>query len=51
MFDGLAGSFRVIRLRSRDPKCAVCGDNPVITELIDYEQFCQSCANDKVRRN
>ena len=24
----------------RDPKCPVCGPNPTITELIDYDQFC-----------
>ena len=51
MFDGLAGSFRVIKLRSRNPGCAVCGDAPTITELIDYEQFCQSRANDKVSQH
>ncbi len=38
-FDALAMSFKEFRLR-RDPKCPVCGDNPSITELIDYEQFC-----------
>ncbi|AJQ92823.1 molybdopterin-synthase adenylyltransferase MoeB [Gynuella sunshinyii] len=25
---------------SRDPQCPICGDQPVITELIDYEAFC-----------
>lgn len=25
---------------SRNPECPVCGDEPAITELIDYEQFC-----------
>ena len=24
----------------RDPACPVCGDNPEITELIDYKEFC-----------
>src|SRR5262249_57191084 len=24
----------------RNPKCTVCGDQPTITKLIDYEQFC-----------
>lgn len=38
-FDALAMSFKEFRLR-RDPNCPVCGDNPSITELIDYEQFC-----------
>jgi len=31
--------FRELKLR-RDPKCPVCGDNPTITELIDYHEFC-----------
>ena len=26
--------------RARKPDCPVCGDNPTVTELIDYEQFC-----------
>jgi adenylyltransferase/sulfurtransferase len=38
-FDALAMSFKQFKLR-RDPACPVCGDNPTITELIDYEQFC-----------
>jgi molybdopterin/thiamine biosynthesis adenylyltransferase/rhodanese-related sulfurtransferase len=38
-FDTLSGDIVVHRLR-RDPKCAVCGDQPTITELIDYEYFC-----------
>jgi molybdopterin/thiamine biosynthesis adenylyltransferase/rhodanese-related sulfurtransferase len=38
-FDALKLKFREFKLR-RDPNCPVCGDNPTITELIDYEQFC-----------
>ena len=38
-FDALAMSFTQFKLR-RDPACPVCGDNPTITKLIDYEQFC-----------
>ena len=41
LFDALEGSFREVRLR-RDPKCPVCGENPTITEYIDYEGFCAS---------
>ena len=48
MFDGLLSSFRVIKLRSHDPMCVVCGETPSITKLIDYEVFCNSSANDKV---
>ncbi|KAI8895728.1 hypothetical protein BC833DRAFT_600248 [Globomyces pollinis-pini] len=47
MFDGIAGSFRTIKLRNKKPDCPVCGDNPTITELIDYVQFCGASAHDK----
>lgn len=39
LFDGLTLRFDEVRLQP-DPKCAVCGPNPTIKELIDYEQFC-----------
>jgi sulfur-carrier protein adenylyltransferase/sulfurtransferase len=39
LFNALDMKFRELKLR-RDPQCPVCGDNPTITELIDYEQFC-----------
>lgn len=35
----LGMNIRVFNLR-RDPNCPMCGDNPTITELIDYEEFC-----------
>ncbi|XP_013404551.1 adenylyltransferase and sulfurtransferase MOCS3 [Lingula anatina] len=47
LFDGLEGTFRTIKLRPRQQSCVVCGDNPSVTKLIDYEQFCGSRANDK----
>ena len=31
--------FRELKLR-KDPDCPVCGDNPTVHELIDYDQFC-----------
>ena len=37
-FDALKGDFHTIKLPPRDHNCAVCGDHPTITELIDYEQ-------------
>lgn len=49
MFDGLDGTFRSVKLRGRQASCPVCGDNPTVTELIDYEQFCGARASDKVR--
>jgi len=39
VYDALAMSFREYKVR-RDPDCAVCGNNPTIRELTDYEQFC-----------
>ena len=39
LFDALKMKFREMKLR-KDPSCPICGDNPTITELIDYEQFC-----------
>jgi adenylyltransferase/sulfurtransferase len=39
VFDALTMSFRQMRLR-KDPQCALCGEHPTITQLIDYEQFC-----------
>jgi molybdopterin/thiamine biosynthesis adenylyltransferase/rhodanese-related sulfurtransferase len=39
LFDALRLQFREMRLR-RDPACPLCGDNPTIHELIDYERFC-----------
>jgi molybdopterin/thiamine biosynthesis adenylyltransferase/rhodanese-related sulfurtransferase len=38
-FDALRMEFRELRVR-RDPTCPMCGDNPTITELIDYEELC-----------
>ena len=39
LFDALAMKFREMKLR-KDKACPICGDNPTITELIDYEEFC-----------
>lgn len=38
-FDALAMKFREFKLR-KDPRCPLCGPNPTITDLIDYDQFC-----------
>jgi len=38
-FDALKLGFREFRIR-KDPKCPICGDNPTIHQLIDYDQFC-----------
>ncbi|MBX7244183.1 MAG: molybdopterin-synthase adenylyltransferase MoeB [Candidatus Sumerlaeaceae bacterium] len=40
MYDAMEMSFREVRVR-RNPDCPVCGENPSITTLIDYEGFCR----------
>jgi sulfur-carrier protein adenylyltransferase/sulfurtransferase len=39
LFNALDMKFRELKLR-RDPQCPLCGENPTITELIDYDMFC-----------
>jgi molybdopterin/thiamine biosynthesis adenylyltransferase/rhodanese-related sulfurtransferase/molybdopterin converting factor small subunit len=39
LFDALKLEFRELKLE-KDPDCPVCGRNPTVTELIDYEAFC-----------
>lgn len=39
LYDALAMEFREVKIR-RDPECPLCGDNPTIDHLIDYEAFC-----------
>jgi adenylyltransferase/sulfurtransferase len=39
IYDALKMKFRELKLR-KDPECPVCGTNPTVTRLIDYQQFC-----------
>ncbi|MHB8576170.1 MAG: molybdopterin-synthase adenylyltransferase MoeB [Dehalococcoidia bacterium] len=39
LYDALSLEMRVVKTR-RDPKCPLCGDNPTVTKLIDYDAFC-----------
>jgi hypothetical protein len=39
LFDAWKLRFRELKLR-KDPACPVCGENPTVKELIDYEEFC-----------
>jgi sulfur-carrier protein adenylyltransferase/sulfurtransferase len=39
VYDALEMEYRKLAVR-KDPSCAVCGENPTVTELIDYEDFC-----------
>ena len=38
-YDALEMSYRRLKVR-KDPQCALCGDSPTVTELIDYDAFC-----------
>ena len=46
-FDAMTLEFRQVRFR-RDPACPVCGDQPTITDLIDYHEFCGVPAGERV---
>jgi sulfur-carrier protein adenylyltransferase/sulfurtransferase len=39
VYDALEMEYRKIKVR-KDPNCAVCGEHPTVTELIDYDAFC-----------
>jgi rhodanese-related sulfurtransferase len=39
LFDALNLKFRELKLR-KNPECPICGQNPTVTKLIDYEEFC-----------
>ena len=39
IYDALDMTYRSVKVR-KDPECPVCGKNPSVTELIDYEEFC-----------
>jgi adenylyltransferase/sulfurtransferase len=39
VYDALDMSYRKIKVR-KDPQCAICGENPTVTGLIDYDDFC-----------
>ncbi|MEZ0106926.1 molybdopterin/thiamine biosynthesis adenylyltransferase/rhodanese-related sulfurtransferase [Catenulispora sp. EB89] len=39
IYDALEMTYRQVKVR-KDPDCAICGEHPTVTELIDYEAFC-----------
>jgi molybdopterin/thiamine biosynthesis adenylyltransferase/rhodanese-related sulfurtransferase len=45
IYDALEMSYRTVRVR-KDPECAICGKNPSITGLIDYDAFCGAVSAD-----
>jgi adenylyltransferase/sulfurtransferase len=47
IYDALEMSYRTVKVR-KDPECAVCGKNPTVTELIDYEAFCGAVSEEAI---
>jgi adenylyltransferase/sulfurtransferase len=39
IYEALDLNWRALKVR-KDPNCAICGENPTVTALIDYENFC-----------
>ena len=46
IYDALEARWQTIKV-NKDPECPVCGKNPTVTELIDYEEFCGVPAHDR----
>ena len=45
IYDALEMEYRKLRVR-KDPNCALCGENPTVTGLIDYEAFCGAISDE-----
>jgi sulfur-carrier protein adenylyltransferase/sulfurtransferase len=45
IYDALEMTYRSLNIK-KDPDCAICGKNPTITELIDYDAFCGAVSAD-----
>ena len=45
LYDGLDMAYRSVKIR-KDPDCAICSENPTVTELIDYEAFCGAVSDE-----
>ncbi|WP_181312363.1 adenylyltransferase/sulfurtransferase MoeZ [Nocardioides campestrisoli] len=39
IYDALEMEYRKLKVR-KDPNCALCGENPTVSGLIDYDAFC-----------
>lgn len=46
-FDAATMKFRNVKIRDRNPECIVCGVNPQLTDVsqFDYDDFCQVSCN------
>ncbi len=45
IYDALEMAQRTLPVR-KDPGCAICGENPTVTDLIDYEEFCGAISDE-----
>jgi molybdopterin/thiamine biosynthesis adenylyltransferase/rhodanese-related sulfurtransferase len=45
VYDALEMDYREVRIR-KDPNCAVCGEHPTVTALIDYDAFCGTISDE-----
>ncbi|GAA4371499.1 adenylyltransferase/sulfurtransferase MoeZ [Nocardioides caricicola] len=45
IYDALEMEYRKLKVR-KDPNCALCGENPTVTGLIDYDAFCGAISDD-----
>jgi sulfur-carrier protein adenylyltransferase/sulfurtransferase len=45
IYDALEMNYRTLNMK-KDPECPICGKNPTITELIDYDAFCGAVSAD-----
>ena len=45
VYDALEMEYRKLTVR-KDPNCAICGENPTVTALIDYDDFCGAISED-----
>jgi sulfur-carrier protein adenylyltransferase/sulfurtransferase len=48
LFDAMKMKFRELKLR-KNPECPICGENPTINELIDYQEFCGVTLQEEVQ--
>ncbi|MFN2557841.1 MAG: molybdopterin-synthase adenylyltransferase MoeB [Nitriliruptorales bacterium] len=46
LYDALEARWTTVRV-NKDPSCPVCGENPTVRELMDYEEFCGVPAHDR----
>ena len=45
IYDALEMEYRKLKVR-KDPNCVLCGDNPTVTDLIDYDAFCGAISDE-----